>query len=279
MSVTRGTLEIRRGGVDYAFELIDLPGLYSLTETTETARRGARFIIEQADAVINVTDATNLKQSLYLTMQLSGLGIPMLMALNMFDEAGYHGVTINLDQLSTKLEMPVVPTIGISGGGISTLIDKLVRLDMTPRPVHNRLRPDWSTITQLINTVQTIKKRSKRLVEHIATMSVHPLWGTVLAGSVFVATLITIFYLSGYLESGMNFLFTTLLTTPLTLLHSLLAWSPFLQQTLVGTITPAGIDFETAMGLFTTGIYIPLGQVAPPVIAFYSIMGLLEDSG
>lgn len=282
LSVTRGTLEVRRGGTNHAYELIDIPGLYSLSEQTETARRGARFVIEQADIIINVIDATQLKRNLYLHTQLQTLGRPMLVALNMSDEAGYHGITIDTALLSAKLGCPVVPTTGISGMGVGKLLTALTQLPPishhpgTQTPI---LRPDWDTISAIITAVQTKQKRCKRLIEYVATISVHPFWGTLLALGVFVLTLALIFYLSLGLEDTITWLFEATLTTPLTWLHTQLSWSPFLQQTVVGTVTNTGIDFQSAMGLLSTGIYIPLGQVAPPVIAFYSMMGLLEDSG
>lgn len=286
LSVTRGTLEVRRGGVNHAFHLIDLPGLYSLTETTDTAQRGARFIIEQADIIINVIDATDLKRNLYLTMQLQQLNRPMLVALNMYDEAGYHGITIDQNQLGIALVSPTFATAGITGLGISSLIDGLLKTALAAcntscrkeEPIELE-RPDWQKITTLVNTVQQASPRTKRLAEHLATLSVHPIWGSIIALGVFVGTLTTIFYLSGALEDSMNALFTTTLTTPLCWLHRLLSWSSFLQQTIVGTVENGTINFESAMGLLSTGLYIPIGQVAPPVIAFYSIMGMLEDSG
>lgn len=280
LSVTRGTLEVRRGGANFAYDLIDIPGLYSLSEKTETAKRGARFIIEQADIIINVIDATQLKRNLYLHTQLQSLGRPMVIALNMSDEAAYHGITINTEKLSEQLCCPVVPTTGISGAGVGRLLTALTRLPLVPhRPISVIPRPNWDAISAIISEVQTKQKRTKRLIEHVATLSVHPLWGTLLALGVFIATLTLIFYLSLSLEDTITWLFEATLTTPLTWLHGFLSWSPFLQQTIVGTVTPTGIDFQSAMGLLSTGIYIPLGQVAPPVIAFYSMMGVLEDSG
>lgn len=281
LSVTRGVLELRRGGVDYAFELIDIPGLYSLTEKTETSQRGARFVIEQADVILNIADATNLKQSLYLTKQLQSLKRPLIVALNMSDEAGYHGITIDTAALGETLSCPVIATAGISGMGMSKLVDTLTALPIpTCKKAVGRIpTPRWPAIKALIAQVQTVTDRQKRFHEHLATWSVHPIWGTLLALGIFVGTLVTIFYLSASLESVTEAIFTWTLTKPLCMLHRLLSWSPFLQQTLVGTVENGTINFETAMGLFSTGLYIPLGQVAPPVIAFYSIMGLLEDSG
>lgn len=284
LSVTQGTLEIPlpQEKTIYAFELIDLPGLYSLTENTEFSRRGARFVIEHADIIINVIDATNLKRNLYLTMQLLQLGRPMLIALNMSDEATYHGITISAAGLSVALGVPVISTTAVTGHGLSNLRRILMNLrNASPpqNPAPELTTPSWHLITDLVDTHQQITPRSKRPMEYIATLLLHPVWGPATAIGVLIVSLASVFYLSSCLEDSILALFTWLLSTPLLWLHNTLAFSPFLQTVLVGNLFDGAVDFEQSMGLLTTGLYIPLGQVAPPVTAFYLIMGLLEDAG
>lgn len=312
LSVTRGALEVHSRHHDTkVFELIDVPGVYSLTEKTETSQRGARFVIQHADLIVNVIDATNLKRNLYLTMQLKQLGRPMVVALNMSDEAQYHGITIDTKELSRQLGVPVIATTAVTGHGMAALRTALTRTVLATRPEWcgqqsaqscctssctsphptDVTQPDWKKITAIMAAAHHASPRRKRPWEYLATLTLHPFWGTLFAIGVLATTLTSVFYLSNALESSINALFTYTLTTPLCWLHNLLSFSPFLQQTIVGTVTymdpgQAGmtvghgvIDFETAMGLLSTGVYIPLGQVAPVVTAFYFAMGLLEDAG
>jgi ferrous iron transport protein B len=281
LSVTRGTLVTSgRNKSGSAYEIIDIPGIYSLTETTTAVTNGALFIIKQADIIINVIDATQLKRNLYLHEQLKTLKKPIIIGLNIYDEAGYHGITINTTLLAQRLACPVIPTVGITGNGIGLLIKTLETIACTYTAVkETSLQPNWHTITEHVAAVQTVHKRSKKLSEYLTTLSVHPVWGTLLATGVFSTTLVVLFGLSSSLESSVEYLFNLVLNGPLTMLNTALAPIPFLQQFLIGTIKHGTIDFNNAMGILTTGIYIPLGQVAPPVIAFYATMGLLEDSG
>jgi ferrous iron transport protein B len=281
ISVTRGTITTSSQGISRAYEILDIPGLYSLTESTAATASGALFILSQADIIINVIDATRLKRNLYLHMQLKTLNKPLIVALNMWDEALYHGITIQTQNLSTALECPVIPTISVAGNGIRFLIDALNKTSLLQAPIDKTrtLRPQWDEISHIVSIVQTITPRHKTFGEYLTTLSVHPLWGIVGACMVFGGTLFGLFMLSSSLESTILTLFSMLLEPPLLWLHSLLQSTPLIQTLLVGTVTHNSINFIESLGLLSTGLYIPLGQVAPPVIAFYIAMGLLEDSG
>lgn len=205
----------------------------------------------------------------------------MIVALNLYDEAGYNGIHINTDSLALRLNCPVIPTVSISGNGVMALIKTLTGLPLTiDKPATTTPdRPSWQDITQHIAAVQTVTWRRKTLLEHITTLSVHPLWGSILAFMVFGGTLTLLFMLSASMEATILSVFNFFLEWPLRALHAILENHRFLQTFLIGDISGSPIDFENAMGILTTGFYIPLGQVAPPVIAFYATMGLLEDSG
>jgi ferrous iron transport protein B len=281
VSVIRGTLTTQFQGVQHTYEIIDIPGLYSLTEKTTAVTSGALFILSQADIIINVIDATRLKRNLYLHMQLKTLNKPLIMALNMSDEAGYHGIDIHTNLLSSCLQCPVIPTISVTGNGVGRLIKTLTQSpeQHIQTPLIHSLRPHWEEISKIVAAVQTITPRTKTMSEYLTTLSVHPIWGTLGALGIFTATLVGLFFLSASLETTVLAVFNWALEAPLRTIHALLAPLPFLQTVLIGTITAEPIDFINALGLLTTGLYIPLGQVAPPVIAFYTAMGLLEDSG
>ncbi len=100
-------------------ELIDLPGIYSLTSLDEAEAETRNFLInEPIDAVLNVVDASLLSRSLELTLQLLELGIPMVLCLNMVDEGRRKGIEIDADALSEQLGIPVVPAVAVRGTGV-----------------------------------------------------------------------------------------------------------------------------------------------------------------
>ena len=80
-------------------ELIDVPGTYTLLEPTCKAEEIAVQLLNEGDVFINVIDATNLERSLNLTLQLISYNKPMVMALNLFDETKYIGITIDIKKL------------------------------------------------------------------------------------------------------------------------------------------------------------------------------------
>lgn len=111
----------------YTFNLVDLPGTYSLSAYSPEELYVRKHIIEKhPDIILNVVDATNLERNLYLTTQLIDMDITMVMALNIFDEFEKHGDLLDRDQLSTLLGMPIVPTTGRSGKGIDDLFRKII---------------------------------------------------------------------------------------------------------------------------------------------------------
>jgi len=100
-------------------ELIDLPGIYSLTSLDEAEAESRNFLInEPIDAVLNVVDASLLSRSLELTLQLLELGIPMVLCLNMIDEARRKGIDVDTDALSKQLGIPVIPAVAVRGVGV-----------------------------------------------------------------------------------------------------------------------------------------------------------------
>ncbi len=103
-------------------DVVDLPGMYSLTSSSPEAGEAVRYVAEEDwDLIINVVDASRLERSLELTLQLLQLHRPMVVALNMMDEAERHGMSIDVEGLSNELGVPVVPTVGRRGQGLKDL--------------------------------------------------------------------------------------------------------------------------------------------------------------
>ena len=107
--------------------VVDLPGIYSLRPYTQEEIVTRDFILkEKPDGIINIVDATNIERNLYLTLQLLELRVPMVLALNMMDEVRANGGTIDVQELSRCLGIPVVPISAVKGEGVSELLDQAV---------------------------------------------------------------------------------------------------------------------------------------------------------
>ncbi|MGN0700968.1 MAG: ferrous iron transport protein B [Oscillospiraceae bacterium] len=145
------TVEQKRGAIKSyrEAELVDLPGIYSLSPYTSEEVVTRDFLVnERPDAIINIIDATNLERNLYLTLQLTELDIPMVLALNMMDEVRASGNNIDTEKLSELLKMPVVPISAAKKEGISYLVEQVRavvegkhynRLDFCGGEVHKAL--------------------------------------------------------------------------------------------------------------------------------------------
>lgn len=113
----------------YKFQLIDLPGTYSLSAYSPEELYVRKSLLEDMpDVVINVVDASNLQRNLYLTTQLIDMNLRVVMALNMYDELQAKGDKLDVKQLGYLLGMPVVPTISRIGEGIDSLFDTVIQI-------------------------------------------------------------------------------------------------------------------------------------------------------
>ncbi len=109
-------------------EIVDLPGIYSLSGGDIAEKIAREYLLkEDLDAVINVIDASALPRALELTLQLLELEIPLVVCLNMVDEARRKGIEINVEKLSEILGVPVVPTIAVRGIGLRELLRVAIR--------------------------------------------------------------------------------------------------------------------------------------------------------
>ena len=126
------TIEKREGKLfyrDHTVDVLDLPGIYSLTTVSDEELISREYIIKQnPDWVINVVDATNLERSLIFTLQLLELERPLIIALNMTDLAKRKGITVDAKKLQTILNVPVIPTVASRGSGLTKIIDRAIDL-------------------------------------------------------------------------------------------------------------------------------------------------------
>lgn len=131
-------------------KIFDLPGLYSLSGNDKAEEVSKNFLLkEKIDVIINVIDTSVLGRSLELTLELIELGIPMVIDLNMVDEADRKGMKIDADKLQKLLGIPVVSTIGSKGTGIKQLFDFIVSKEI-PTPEMIRYDADIEKIIEQI---------------------------------------------------------------------------------------------------------------------------------
>lgn len=118
-----------------SFTLVDLPGIYSLSTTEKEELLTRNYLInEKPDLVINIMDASVLSRSLELTLELLEIKIPLVVCLNMIDEAARKGVEIDVAHLSRDLGVPVIPTIAIRGQGVPELFETAVNTAKDGKP-------------------------------------------------------------------------------------------------------------------------------------------------
>ena len=105
-----------------ALELVDVPGIYSLTVSSPVERAAKKLLLgDEVDVIVNLLNASLLSRSLELTLELRELGVPMVVCLNMMDEAERKGISISAEKLSEMLGVPVVKTIAYQGVGVREL--------------------------------------------------------------------------------------------------------------------------------------------------------------
>ena len=115
-------------------QIVDLPGIYSLSPYTPEEVVSRNFILEEKPAcIINIVDATNLERNLYLTTQLMEIDVPMVVALNMMDEVEKSGDAIDAQLLERKIGIPVVAISALKGTGIKELMDRAISVSGKPR--------------------------------------------------------------------------------------------------------------------------------------------------
>ncbi len=259
-------------------EIIDVPGTYSL-EPTCKAEEVAVEMLSEGDIIINVLDSTNLERNLFLTLQLMEKEIPMVVALNMWDDTKHRGIFIDPDRLEELLGIPVVPTVAVSGQGIKDLVNRLPEAKVTD-PMGRTHAEMWAEVGRIVEEVQTVTHRHHTWRERLSDASIQPLTGIPIAG---LALLASFFIVRLVGEGLIAYVFEPLfeeLWKPLMMdLSDTLGGTGFWHEVLVGKLIDGDIDMIESFGMLTTGLFIPFGAVLPYVVAFYLILGFMEDLG
>jgi ferrous iron transport protein B len=307
------------------YEVVDAPGTYSL-EPLDDASRVAIDLIDDAKRIINIVDATHLERHLPLTMELLAQGKPMVVALNMSDEARHRGVEIDVGKLAERLGVPVIPTVARTGEGVRKLILAALSLDIDKQKAakkdyerngrrsvtghphiahhygrsqvkgHRHLAEDkvWCRVGEIVDDVQTLHHHHHTFGEWLEDVSVHPVWGGLVAVLVLVVSFVLIRMIGEFLIGGSigivgepwvqipfgtEALFDVAWKPLMMKLSGVLGEGTFLHNLLIGQLIGGEIDFMQSFGILTSGLFIPLGAVLPYIVSFYFVLGILEDTG
>jgi len=277
------TVEFTKGNMklgDRRVELIDVPGTYTLEPTCRAEKIAVEMLNEHTDGdiVINVVEATNLERSLNLTLQLLKHKVPVVVALNFWDETKHKGISIDNKKLEQILGVPCVPICAVTGEGVKQLVERLKDAKLSGYEYEDKER--WQKIGSIVDKVQTITHRHHTWLERLGDASVRPLTGIPIAVVVmFLAFKVIRFIGEGLIGYVGEPVFENLWAPLMMKLSGLLGSEGFIHDIIIGRLIEGEIDFMQSFGLLTTGLFVPLAAVLPYVFAFYVVLSFLEDLG
>ena len=266
----------KREGVfidDTSVHIIDLPGTYSL-RTTSPDEAVARDVVlgklgKQPDAIIAVADATNLRMTLRMMLELKMLGLPMAISLNLSDVARSRGLKIDADKLSKLLGVPVLETVAVSKDGIRAVREAVAKLPRRADPIDveeaekvlNRLDSNelYAQVEDILRQVVRTEMKLPEWHRRLDSIVLHPIWGFAILLVILLLVFQAVYSWSepvmGAIEDGFG---------------ALGEW--------VTTVVPAGI----LQDLLVNGVIAGIGSVLvflPQITILFAFILLLEDSG
>jgi ferrous iron transport protein B len=155
----------------YTFNIIDLPGTYSLTAYSPEELYVRKYILGHLpDIVINVVDASNLERNLYLTTQLIDMDIKIVVALNMYDELTHKKDKFDFESLGKMIGIPFVPTVGARGTGITELFRKIIEVYEDREPSVRHIHINYGkNVEESIRKLQDLIKQNKDLTDKVSS--------------------------------------------------------------------------------------------------------------
>lgn len=168
VTVGSKTGTFRHGG--YTFNIVDLPGTYSLSAYSPEERYVRRYLRDNnPDVIVNVVDGSNLDRNLYLTTELIDMDHSMVIALNMYDELRSAGTVFDFEAMGKLIGVPVVPTVSRTGEGVDRLFDTIIevyeRRDPRVKHVHVHLGQD---LEAALTSIKDAIKADKSVNQHFS---------------------------------------------------------------------------------------------------------------
>lgn len=253
-------------------EVVDLPGIYNLHGFAEDERVARTFLEEQpVDLLVLIANATQLDRQLALVLQLQALGQPMVLLLNMIDEAKRLGIRIDQDKLSQELDIPVVAISAKHGFGMGRareVISKALRNARPPRhaDIEKTFSEDDAIEARLeqvfSDTVQVPLTATDRLSDRLDCILLHPWFGLPLFFLAMLAMFEAVYTLGAPLQDGVAWLLEGIKRDAIEPVVS--GWNPLLQSFVLDGL------FD---GIGTILSFLPI------IVLFFLFMAIVEDSG
>jgi ferrous iron transport protein B len=275
-------LDAGRTGARRFLRIIDAPGFQSLYDASEDAQLVHQIVDDRAvDGLLLVLDAKNLRRGVALALELATHRLPVVIALNLVDEARQRGITIDTSRLEQLLGVPVVPTVASEGGGLPALrrhLDHarplLVRSDCAAaRTADDPITRTEACLAESERIVGLVARQApperRSWPARISAWTYRPFPGIPIA----LLVLSLAYMVVGYLGAGV---FTDLLEGKLfngILLPWIAAWVMHIPW------QPVRDLLIGPFGLLTAGLMLSLGIVLPVLATFFFVFALLEDSG
>ena len=156
---------------DYTFNIIDLPGTYSLSAYSPEELYVRKYILGfHPDIVINVVDASNLERNLYLTTQLIDMDVKVVIALNMFDELQQKGDKFDYESLGKMIGIPIIPTVGSKGKGLTELFESIIEVYEDRDPSVRHIHINYGIgVEESIHNIQYEIRQNKGLTDKVSS--------------------------------------------------------------------------------------------------------------
>ena len=162
------TVDKKVGIVEYKgrkISVVDLPGTYSINARSQEEQVVSNYFKEnKPDIVVNVVDASNMARNLFLTVQLLEQNIPLIINLNMMDEAERHGITVDISELEKVFGMPVTHTVGRSNESVKTLLDVFSNTRMENYKPSEILQKHIARIHEIQMSKQSAEKIDEEII-------------------------------------------------------------------------------------------------------------------
>jgi len=281
------TVELRKGFTTIEgekWEVIDLPGTYSL-EATSKAEEVTHEVLRQTfkrdrgSVVLNIVDATNLERNLHLTLDLIDEGYPVIVVLNMCDDLTHRGIEIDVAKMQGILGVPVIATCAVTGLGIKVIKERFLEAEGSAarHRTHDEL---WQEVGAIVRQVQKLTHRHHTWKEVLEDWSVKPVTGLLMGLGVIAAMFKVVRFIGeGLITHVFDPIFNNLYAPLLLRLSPVLKEGSFWHHILLGELNNGRIDFKNSIGLLTTAPYVEFDMVLPYIISFYLVLGILEDTG
>ncbi len=250
---------------DRSVKIVDLPGVYSLDKGSADENAVLEYLNNnKPKAIINIVDGTNLERNLYLTFQLLKLNIPMVVAVNMYDELKKNNINLNTDELSKILGVKIVPISALKGTNIDLLMTETssVKLPVTMvnLPQNDTYKYIESVIAKIIDKKQT---KAEIFTQKLDNLLTHKILGI----PIFICLITLIYFLSinvgGFFGQHISKLFDFIISQTTNSLYKI--------------ATP-----EWLVSLLCNGIFKGVGTVLaflPQVLILFALMTMIEQSG